>query len=65
MISSFDQDMTPYIEGAKGEAVEHMEPFIKCQRVVKVLSVGRLKSSIPACPLCSEGSACIMFMEVS
>lgn len=59
--------MTPYIEGAKGQAAEHMEPFIKCQRVVggKVLSVGCLKSSIPACPLCSEGSACIMFMEVS
>lgn len=31
MISSLDQNMTPYIEGAKGQAVEHMEPYIKCQ----------------------------------
>lgn len=61
--------MTPYIEGAKGQAAEHMEPFIKCQGVVdggcgKVLSVGCLKSCIPTCPFCSEGSARIIFMEV-
>lgn len=53
MISSFDQDLTPNIEEAKGQAVEHMESFIKCQRSVvggcgKVLSVGWLKSSILA-----------------
>lgn len=68
MISSFDQDLTPNIEEAKGQAVEHMESFIKCQRSVvggcgKVLSVGWLKSSILACPFSSEDSAHIMFME--
>lgn len=69
MISSFDQDLTPYIGEDKGQAVEHMEPFIRSQRVVggacgKLLSVGWLKSSIPACPFCSQGSAHNMFMEV-
>lgn len=64
MISSFDQDLTPNIEEAKGQAVEHMESFIKCQRCCgKVLSVGWLKSSILACPFSSEDSAHIMFME--
>lgn len=28
---SFDQNMMPHIEGAKGQAVEHMERYIKCQ----------------------------------
>lgn len=50
-----------YLEGAKGQAAEHMEPFMKCQRVFgggcgNVLSVGCLKSSIHACPFCTEGS---------
>ena len=69
MISSFDQDLTPYKDDAKGQALEHMELFKKMSEsgrsgCGKVLSVGWFESSIPACPFCSEGSPHVMFMDV-
>lgn len=69
MMSSSDQDMTLYMKGGKGQAVEHMEAIYKVREWLaeaggKFYLLDALNLLPLSCPFCSIRSTSTIFIEV-